>query len=82
MKNLVSSEEAVREIKDLTNNQSLNTMVDMEQFEPQTEQEVEEYEKMTMKQALENVQNEKNGRFIFWLIVSLFGASAIAAVLA
>jgi hypothetical protein len=52
------------------------------QFEPQTVQELQEYEAMVRGQISEHKQNQKNGKFLFWFIVSLFGASAIAAALA
>jgi len=54
----------------------------MNQFEPETPEEVNEYETLARQQAQENIQNANNGRLLFWIIVTLFGASALAAFLA
>jgi hypothetical protein len=54
----------------------------MNQFEPETPEEVNAYETLARQQAQENAQNSKNGRFVFWLLVTLFGAAALSALLA
>lgn len=53
-----------------------------EQFHPVTEQEVAEYDRLVSLQKAEEARNAKNGQFIFWFIVALFSAAAVAAALA
>jgi hypothetical protein len=53
-----------------------------EQYRPTTAQEVAEYDALVAEQKAEELRNARNGRFILWLIVSLFAAAAICAALA
>jgi hypothetical protein len=57
-------------------------MNDMEQYRPRTEQEIAEYQVLVNQQKAEEIQNAKNGKFVFWLIAGLFTAAAIAAAIA